>query len=49
MDYQDTVDAPWILGRASLADIEKACKQQFASFVADLRTAVAERPKQDLP
>lgn len=39
--YQDTVDAPRILERASLALIESACPQQFAPFVADLRAAVA--------
>lgn len=39
--YQDTVDAPRILERASLALIEKACPQRFAPFVADLRAALA--------
>lgn len=39
--YQDTVDAPWILERADLSAVERACPQRFAPFVADLRAAVA--------
>jgi hypothetical protein len=35
--YVDTIDAPWILERAELSAIEKACPQCFAPFVADLR------------
>lgn len=42
--YQDTVDAPWILERASLAAVERACPQRFAPFVADLRAAVEAGP-----
>jgi hypothetical protein len=40
-DYQDTVDAPWILGRASLDEVLKACPQCFAPFVKDLRPLVS--------
>ena len=40
-DYIDTTDAPWILGRASLADVVKACPQQFAPFVEELRRVAA--------
>jgi Domain of unknown function (DUF4276) len=36
-DYIDTVDAVWILGRASLPAIEAACPQRFAPFVRELR------------
>ncbi len=39
--YQDVVDAPWILERASLAAVEGACPQRFAPFVADLRASLA--------
>lgn len=35
--YRDTVDAPSILGQASLEDIEAACPQRFAPFVSELR------------
>ena len=35
--YVDTSDAPWILERADLPAVEKACPQCFAPFVADLR------------
>lgn len=38
--YVDTTDAPWILDRADLASVEKACTQQFAPFVATLRTII---------
>ncbi len=38
--YRDTVDAPWILERANLPGIERACRQQFAPFVARLRELV---------
>lgn len=40
--YQDTVDAPWILARATLSAVEEGCAQRFAPFVEDLRAAVAE-------
>jgi Domain of unknown function (DUF4276) len=36
-DYIDTVDAVWILERASLPAIEAACPQRFAPFVRELR------------
>lgn len=35
--YIDTLDAPWILARASLDDITAACPQRFAPFVTELR------------
>lgn len=38
--YVDTTDAPWILARASLDAVVKACPQQFAPFVAELRKIV---------
>lgn len=38
--YVDTVDAPWILERADLAAVQRACPQRFAPFVATLREAV---------
>ncbi|MBI4568883.1 MAG: DUF4276 family protein [Planctomycetes bacterium] len=38
--YKGTTDAPVILDRANLDDIEKACRQCFAPFVSDLRTAI---------
>lgn len=37
--YVDTVDAPWILERASLPALEAACPQRFAPFVRELRSA----------
>ncbi len=40
--YDDTTDAPWILERASLAEIERACPQNFGPFVGELR-ALAEK------
>jgi hypothetical protein len=36
--YTDTIDAPWILGRASLDAVEAACPQRFAPFLAELKT-----------
>jgi hypothetical protein len=39
--YKDTSDAFWILRRARLGDIERACPQCFAPFVRELR-AIAE-------
>jgi Domain of unknown function (DUF4276) len=39
--YRDTVDAVWILDRASLEAVEAACSQRFAPFVRELR-AIAE-------
>lgn len=38
--YVDTIDAPWILARASLEDVTAACPQHFARFVAELRQIV---------
>jgi len=38
--YIDTVDAPWILEKADLVAIEKACSQRFRPFLADLRAAM---------
>jgi hypothetical protein len=38
--YVDTVDAPWILGRADPRSVERTCPQCFAPFVADLRRAM---------
>ena len=40
-DYIGTTDAPWILGRATLADVVRACPQQFAPFVEELRRVAA--------
>jgi hypothetical protein len=34
--YQDTVDAPWILERARLEEVRKACPQCFAPLVTEL-------------
>lgn len=42
--YVDTIDAPWILERADLPAIEKACPQSFAPFVADLRRVLQLPP-----
>ncbi len=39
--YVATTDAPYILQRADLASVERACPQRFAPLVADLRTAIA--------
>lgn len=47
-DYIDTVDAVWILERASLKDLESACRQNFAPLVRDLR-ALAEGRDPDAP
>lgn len=41
--YVDTTDAPWILARADLAAVMRACPQRFAAFVADLETVVQAR------
>jgi hypothetical protein len=35
--YTDTIDAPWILKRASLEAVVAACPQRFAAFVAELK------------
>lgn len=35
--YDENVDAPWILHRAKLEEVEAACPQCFAPFVGDLR------------
>ena len=39
--YEDTIDAPWILARAGLSEIETACPQNFAPFVHELRAVAA--------
>lgn len=41
--YLDTVDAPWILKRASLETIVGACPQRFGPFVSDLRVLAGGR------
>jgi Domain of unknown function (DUF4276) len=41
--YVDTTDAPWILARANLAEVEKACPQRFGPFVTELREAASKR------
>lgn len=41
--YVDTVDASWILERASLAEVERACPQCFAPFARDLRALAEHR------
>src|SRR5262249_48641368 len=46
-DYIDTVDAVWILERASLASIEAAC-HQFSLFARELR-ALSERSELNAP
>lgn len=35
--YVDTTDAPWILERAELAAVERACSQRLKPFVKELR------------
>jgi hypothetical protein len=40
-DYQETIDAPWILERAALDEVLRACPQCFALFVEELRQLVA--------
>src|SRR5262249_20053200 len=35
--YADTVDAPWILSRASLEEVVALCAQRFRPFVDELR------------
>ena len=47
-DYIDTVDAVWILERASLPSLEVACRQNFEPFVRELR-ALAEGRDPDAP
>ncbi len=42
-DYVDTIDALWILERAPLDAIERACPQSFAPFVRELRALVCGR------
>ncbi len=42
-DYNDTTDAPWILERASLAEIERACAHNFGPFVGELRALSENR------
>lgn len=34
--YQDTIDAPWILERARLEEVRKACPKCFAPLVTEL-------------
>lgn len=36
--YIDTIDAPWILARASLDEVARGCSQRFAPFVKELRS-----------
>jgi len=40
-DYQETIDAPWILQRAALDEVLRACPQCFTLFVAELRPLVS--------
>lgn len=42
--YVDIADAPWILERADLSAVERACPQCFAPFVADLRRVLQLPP-----
>lgn len=39
--YVETVDAPWILERASLEAVVASCPQNIAPFVADLQRIIA--------
>jgi len=39
-DYIETVDAPWILERASLDTVLARCSQCFAPFVNELRQII---------
>ena len=39
--YQDTVDAPWILSRADLAQVRAECGQAFDPFVKELSLLAA--------
>jgi len=41
--YVETADAPWILGKASLDDIEKACRQRFAPFATELKSIATDK------
>ena len=41
--YGPTIDAPWILARASLDTVKLACPQQFAPFVAELERIINDR------
>jgi hypothetical protein len=34
--YKDTIDAPWILERADLNELQNLCKQSFKPFIEDL-------------
>jgi hypothetical protein len=47
-DYIDTIDAVWILERASLQAIEAACPERFEPFVRELR-ALSEQRDPDVP
>lgn len=38
--YVETIDAPWILERASLEDVIARCSQCFAPFVSELRQLI---------
>ena len=40
-EYQETVDAPWILERSSLDEVLKACPQCLGPFVQELRLLVS--------
>ncbi|MFP5500952.1 MAG: DUF4276 family protein [Candidatus Sericytochromatia bacterium] len=42
--YTEATDAPWILQRASLAEVIAACPQHFAPFASELK-AIAETGK----
>lgn len=42
--YTDTVDAPWILERASLEAVVAACPQRFKPFVDELKTLASGKP-----
>jgi hypothetical protein len=39
-DYQETVDAPWILERASLDEVLRACAQCLDPFIRELRKLI---------
>lgn len=41
--YQDTVDAPWILERAKLEEVRKACPQCFATLLGELEALTSGR------
>jgi hypothetical protein len=43
-NYQDTVDAPWILERTSLEEVVGACPQCLGPLVQELRSLIANAP-----